>query len=340
MTLPCLNHFTNVLLFINHICVKRTSKVNVDSESPFTSSWLCIDSQSDKPSAFMHDEQNLTWIEQTATLSRLVLDDVAEEDTGKYIVRISNKAGTVEKSCQVKVIKQKVKPQFVSCPTEVECREGEECTFKVTADNTNEAVLITDKSVTATRSGDHFIVSFTPNKSLKSGLLVIKGAGGEEQRQISFIVGAAFISPRFTSTPDDARVNVGENVRLACAFEGNPAPTLEWRLNGKKLRASGTELIIRNATEDDAGQYEMIVSNKLGTDSAAAFVEVMPKQKAPEFIAPLLKSQYNAIVGDNLELVFGTKAEPQGRYNISFNEIEIASGKTSSTVTYTLKVRL
>ena len=59
MTLPCLNHFTNVLLFINHICVKRTSKVNVDSESPFTSSWLCIDSQSDKPSAFMHDEQNL-----------------------------------------------------------------------------------------------------------------------------------------------------------------------------------------------------------------------------------------------------------------------------------------
>ena len=310
----------------------------MDSDSPFTSSWLCIDSQSDKPSAFKHDEQNLTWIEQTETLSRLVLDDVAEEDTGKYIVRISNKAGTVEKSCQVKIIKIKTKPQFLSCPTEIECRENEECTFKVVADNTNEVVLITDKSVTATRSGDDFVISFTPKKSLKSGLLVSKGSGGEEQRQISFIFDPAFISPRLTSTPDDARVNVGESVRLVCSFEGNPAPTLEWRLNGKKLKSTDAELIIKNATEDDAGQYEMTVSNKLGTDSAAAFVEVMPKQKAPEFIAPLLKTQYNATVGDNLELVFGTKAEPQARYNILFNEIEIASGKTSSTVTYTLKV--
>ena len=41
--------------------------------------------------AFAHDEQNLTWIENTETYSRLVLDDVAEEDTGKYIVRITNK---------------------------------------------------------------------------------------------------------------------------------------------------------------------------------------------------------------------------------------------------------
>ena len=45
--------------------------------------------------AFAHDEQNLTWIENTETYSRLVLDDVAEEDTGKYIVQITNK----EKVC-------------------------------------------------------------------------------------------------------------------------------------------------------------------------------------------------------------------------------------------------
>merc|ERR1711935_973782 len=60
---------------------KLTLQVAVTSDSPFTSSWLCLDAESDKPSAFMHDEQNLTWIEQTDSMSRLILDDVAEEDT-------------------------------------------------------------------------------------------------------------------------------------------------------------------------------------------------------------------------------------------------------------------
>ena len=314
------------------------SKVAVTSDSPFTSSWLCLDAESDKPSAFMHDEQNLTWIEQTDSMSRLILDDVAEEDTGKYIVQITNKAGTVEKSCKVTIAKAKRPPRFISIPAEVECTDGEEASFKVTADNATEAMFIVDKRVNAVKSGDEFVVKFVPSKSIKSGLMVIKGDGGEEQQQISLTVQQPFVSPRFTTTPDDARVNVGESVRLACAFEGNPTPVLEWRLNEKKLEKTDNELIIRNATEEDAGQYELIVTNKCGTDTAAAFVEVMPKQQSPQFTTPMLKSEYMTKSGDHLELEFGTASEPQGRYSILFNDIELASGKTSDIVKYTLKV--
>ena len=286
----------------------------------------------------MHDEQNLTWIEQTDSMSRLVLDDVSEEDTGKYIVQITNKAGTVEKSCQVTIVKAKQAPRFVFIPAEVECTDGEETSFKVKADNATEAMFIVDKTVNAVKSGDEFVVTFAPSSSVKSGLMVIKGDGGEEQQQISLNIQPQFISPRFTTTPDDARVNVGESVRLACSFEGNPTPVLEWRLNGKKLEETSNELIIRNATEDDAGQYEMVVTNKCGTDTTAAFVEVMPKQQPPQFTTPTLKSEYTTKTGDSLALEFGTVSEPQGRYSILFNDIELASGKTSDIVKYSLKV--
>ena len=143
-------------------------------------------------------------------------------------------------------------------------------------------MFITDKTVKASQSSDTFDFTFTIKNETKSGLVVAKGPGGEVQQQIGLKVSPPLMSPRFTKTPDDARVNVGEDLRLVCSYEGNPKPKLEWRLNGKKLSLETNELLVRGAREQDAGQYEMLLTNQCGTDSAAAFVEVMPRQSAPK----------------------------------------------------------
>ena len=46
-------------------------------------------------------------------------------------------------------------------------------------------------------------------------------------------------------------------------FSGNPEPEIEWSFNGKILKdKKGTEIVVRNATEEDAGQYEIKIKGR------------------------------------------------------------------------------
>ncbi|KAL9966770.1 hypothetical protein ACROYT_G024890 [Oculina patagonica] len=59
----------------------------------------------------------------------------------------------------------------------------------------------------------------------------------------------------------------GNVLYLVCEGEGYPAPVITWRKNGKVLQSSinKTDLIIDDASEKDAGNYECKVENSVGT---------------------------------------------------------------------------
>ena len=59
----------------------------------------------------------------------------------------------------------------------------------------------------------------------------------------------------------------GNVLYLFCEADGNPKPLVTWRKSGNVLQSniSKTELIIHDASENDAGTYECEVSNKVGT---------------------------------------------------------------------------
>ena len=53
---------------------------------------------------------------------------------------------------------------------------------------------------------------------------------------------------------------------MFCEAEGNPKPLVTWIKNGRVLQSniSKTELIIHDASENDAGTFECEVSNSVG----------------------------------------------------------------------------
>ena len=116
---------------------KLSLEIEIKSESKFEVTWLCKESESETPSQFMSDEDNFTIIETTMTHSKLILDDVTEDDSGKYIVRVKNQAGEVEKDCNVIVRKSNPLPEFILLPDEVDCIHNEECTIIAQTKNAN-----------------------------------------------------------------------------------------------------------------------------------------------------------------------------------------------------------
>ena len=52
----------------------------------------------------------------------------------------------------------------------------------------------------------------------------------------------------------------------------------------------------------------------------------------------MLEEEYKVESGDKVTLLFGIESEPQGRFSVLFNDIEIGSGKTMDTVSFSVKV--
>ena len=78
----------------------------------------------------------------------------------------------------------------------------------------------------------------------------------------------ALVPPTITFK-SKAKVTIveGNVLYLFCEAEGNPKPLVTWRKSGNVLQSniSKTELIIHDASENDAGIYECEVSNSVGT---------------------------------------------------------------------------
>lgn len=90
----------------------------------------------------------------------------------------------------------------------------------------------------------------------------------------------------------DIRVRAGQPVNLHVEFEGEPAPTVEWKINDSAF--SGTdraELVVKDhrseinipsSQRSDTGSYSIQVQNEYGTDSGKCTVTVIDVPTAPE----------------------------------------------------------
>jgi hypothetical protein len=95
-------------------------------------------------------------------------------------------------------------------------------------------------------------------------------------------VSGSAVAPSFTTQPDSQTLLVGSNASLTVAVTGNPAPTLHWLKNGKRIAgATSATLSIAPVTTVDAGTYSVIATNAVGSvTSANAIVTV---KMAPMF---------------------------------------------------------
>ena len=88
--------------------------------------------------------------------------------------------------------------------------------------------------------------------------------------------------PVLLMPPQDMTVVTGSTVKLSCSFLANPNNVqIYWQRNGKRLSSdqilANATLILRNATDQDAGEYRCTVSNSIGSVTASAQLIVLGK---------------------------------------------------------------
>ncbi|XP_010076532.1 PREDICTED: myopalladin [Pterocles gutturalis] len=109
-----------------------------------------------------------------------------------------------------------------------------------------------------------------------------------------------FFRPYFLQAPGDMVAHEGRLCRLDCKVSGLPPPDLTWLLNGKPVLPDGTHkmlvretgvhsLLIDPLSQNDAGTYTCLATNKTGQNSFTLELTVVAKEvkKAPKFLEKL-----------------------------------------------------
>ncbi|NXP26602.1 MYPN protein, partial [Scytalopus superciliaris] len=109
-----------------------------------------------------------------------------------------------------------------------------------------------------------------------------------------------FFRPYFLQAPGDMVAHEGRLCRLDCKVSGLPTPDLTWLLNGKPVLPDGTHkmlvretgvhsLLIDPLSQNDAGTYTCLATNRTGQNSFSLELTVVAKEvkRAPMFLEKL-----------------------------------------------------
>ncbi|XP_018618739.2 immunoglobulin superfamily DCC subclass member 4-like [Scleropages formosus] len=94
--------------------------------------------------------------------------------------------------------------------------------------------------------------------------------------------------PVILQPPETVSLSRGNTARFVCNSSGEPAPTLHWLRNGEPVRPNGRVktqspgvLLINQLGAADAGYYQCIATNSLGTACATARLSVIVREGLP-----------------------------------------------------------
>ena len=96
--------------------------------------------------------------------------------------------------------------------------------------------------------------------------------------------GKSISAPQVMMSPADQTRDEGHNMSFYCRAGGNPTPSVEWRLKGRKLLSGAKylvregELVVRNLNYNDTGQYTCATKNILGSSKASGNLTVRSKK--------------------------------------------------------------
>lgn len=140
--------------------------------------------------------------------------------------------------------------------------------------------------------------------------------------------------PKFLKCFKDVKLPIGETLRLEATVQSHPPPEIKWLKDGVPVRVSSNvhfevhpdgkfALIVDCAKPENAGKYELLVSNKFGDASSDASVEIEKKPVKPEFLIRLVPQT----VVEGFPVKFEVKAvgHPQPKLTWSRNGAEVIS---------------
>ncbi|MDO8543757.1 MAG: immunoglobulin domain-containing protein [Opitutaceae bacterium] len=260
-----------------------------------------------------------------ATNATLTIPSATVTDTGLYVIVASNSAGTASSvPVAVAITKRPQTISFTSSATAVPA--GSSLTLSATS-SSGLPVTMTFLSGPGTLSGN--ILTGT------GGNVVVRAtqagdaayAAATVERTFNFVAGA--MAPFITSTPVDTTVAAEAAATLRVSAIGTPTPTYQWQKDGADLAgATNSALTFEHATLANAGRYTVVVSNSMGSVTAAASLFV---RAAPIIIAS--PTDQTADAGTSVRLSVEAAGYPAMTYQWRRNGTAVA-GATNSTLVF------
>jgi hypothetical protein len=226
-------------------------EVDVTGTGPFTYQWLC-------------EGTNLP----TATANPFVLSNVVPQQSGSYQVVVSNIAGTATSSIAILSILSP--PQIVANPVNQTAAVGADVT--ILADVTGSGPL-----------GYQWLFNGSPLSGATSNPLILSNvapsAAGNYQLLVTNPVGSATSStatlsvlsaPVIVTDLTNQSALVGANISFQIGASGTGPLNYQWLFNGAALAGSTSSVLnLANVAPAQAGSYQVIVSNAVGTATSA-----------------------------------------------------------------------
>lgn len=236
-----------------------------------------------------------------ATGASLNIADAQSFNAGSYTVVVTNSAGSVTSSAATLTVNVPVNaPKITSQPVGASVTIGGTAVFAVVAEGSPAPTYQWRKNGASISGATNPSLALSSVQAGDAGTydVVVTNAGGTATSAPAKLeVKPADTAPVITKQPVGRTVVVGASVSLTVDVTGNPAPSYQWRKGGAAIAgAISANYAIAAAVETDAGSYDVVVTNSLGSaTSTAATIVVNP---AP--VAPTIKEQPTstaAIVG-------------------------------------------
>ncbi|XP_068733582.1 fibroblast growth factor receptor 4-like [Montipora capricornis] len=205
--------------------------------------------------------------------TELVIRNISRNEAGEYRCEATNPCGNASESATIDVQYPPEGIQFHVSEEEV-CN-GTTIFFNCSAETANPTILDYQLYENNTMIG---VISSTGvwNKTMTVGgvfvykCMVNNSVGTAMSSTVSVNVNvSSFITPISTEV-----ITEGGNLNLSCPATGIPPPTVFWTKTSNGERTNGTELVIRNISRNEAGEYRCEATNPCGNASESATIDV------------------------------------------------------------------
>ncbi|CAG9826982.1 unnamed protein product [Diabrotica balteata] len=256
------------------------------------------------------DNRKIVTTSDAQVTSKLIITNFDESTAGIYKAMAINVVGEAETTSRVTMLQ--TPPSFgKKLDRNLDVNEGEplELKAKVNGSPKPEATWFKDGEPISP-DDENVKTSVLPDGTIKlriekckpsdSGAykLVVKNPNGESACLCAVAVTPKPKRPKFLKCFKDMQVPLGESLRLEAKVEAYPPPEIKWLKDGVPVRASSNvrfenypdgriALVVDIMKPETAGNYKLLVTNKLGEAVGDAKVEVEKKPIKPEFIQRL-----------------------------------------------------
>lgn len=213
-----------------------------------------------------------------ATLTTLTLSSMSALDAGQYDVVLNNPVGSVTSNYATVSVNSPV--VIVTPPGSLTVSPGAAASFSVVATGGAPILYQWRKGGVALTGGtaSSYVVDPVHAEDAGDYDVVVSNIVGS----VTSATGRLFVNTPVTITtqPSGKTVDLGGRVELTVSAAGTSPLTYQWRLNGANIAgATASSFIIPAAKKADAGSYDVVVTNVVGSvvsDAAAVAVNVPP----------------------------------------------------------------